>query len=145
MQPVPEEYFDNSIRKLYDPYFEDKENYDRNSSDIYKKVFSNIEDSTLYHSLTNNCFFDAFYLAYALHGEITISPDDIWMAIVLPFAHYVDENADKLRDKLVTFDNKKKLIINIFNDQNLFHTYKDCLKPDFRWDLVFDEFSKLIE
>jgi len=25
-----------------------------------------------------NDFFNAFYLAYALHGEVTISPDDVW-------------------------------------------------------------------
>ncbi len=91
MQPVPKEYFDNSIRYLNGPFFNDY----NDDEDIYEKVFSNIEDSTLCHSLTSNCFFDAFYLAYALHGEITISPDDVWMAIVLPFAHYVDENAER--------------------------------------------------
>ena len=50
-----------------------------------------------------------FYLAYALHGEITLSPDMVWLAIIIPVANYIDNHTDELRSLLVEFEGKKDL------------------------------------
>lgn len=34
-------------------------------------------------SLTGNHFFNAYYLAYSLHGQLVVSPDDIWLQICM--------------------------------------------------------------
>lgn len=42
--------------------------------------FPNIDcKDALYHKSSNNDFFDCFYHAWLTHGEIVISPDDIWL------------------------------------------------------------------
>ncbi len=57
----------------------------------------------------NNPFFDTFCRAYDNHGDVMISPDDVWMVITLYFAKYVNDNAEKMRDKFVSHQGKKKL------------------------------------
>lgn len=61
--------------------------------------------------LTDNNFFNAFYLAYVLHSDIMLSPDDIWIAITIGFSNYVNENSEKLRDLIVDFEGKKGIVI----------------------------------
>ena len=51
---------------------------------------------------TSNYFFDALFLAYTAHGELVLSPSDIWLAILASFSDYVNDNAEKLRSKIVT-------------------------------------------
>ena len=59
------------------------------------------------------------------------------------FSKYVDNNAEKLRDKIVSHKGKKKLtVIQYYTDRNLeFNT----LSKNFRWDTFTDKFSKLIK
>lgn len=54
-----------------------------------------------------NGFFAAFYEAYVNHGDLKITPDDVWMAIMLFFSKYVDENAEALRKAFVNHEGKK--------------------------------------
>jgi hypothetical protein len=49
-------------------------------------------------------------LAYALHGDLVVSPDDIWLAIAMSFGEYVNKNAEDLRKKFVDHEGKKEII-----------------------------------
>jgi len=105
-------------------------------------VFSNIRKDDYFRGPTGNPFFDYIFLAYALHKELVLSPDDIWVQISSCFAQYVDRNAEDLRNRIVTHEEKK--ILKVFYN---------CTDPDFqeitsdkfRWDYILDEFSKLIK
>jgi len=57
----------------------------------------------------NHSFVTACTLAYSKHHNLVIRPDDVWMAIITQFATYVDQNAEKLRDRFVDFQGKKEL------------------------------------
>jgi hypothetical protein len=49
------------------------------------------------HATFNNGFFDAFLNAYNSHGDVRITPDDVWLVILLYFSNYVNDNAEQLR------------------------------------------------
>ena len=87
---------------------------------------------------TSNAFFDAFFLAYTLHGELVLSPDDIWLQINNCFSTYVKNNAEDLRSKIVNFKDKKDLIVT----QNNQYGIND---KSFRWDEVLSEFKSEIK
>ncbi len=59
----------------------------------------------------HNGFFGAFYEAYINHGDVKITPDDVWSAIMLYFSKYVNDNAEKLRSAFVNHEGKKELVI----------------------------------
>jgi len=44
-----------------------------------------------------NGFLDAFLNAYNKHGDVKITPDDVWLVILLYFSKYVNDNAEQLR------------------------------------------------
>lgn len=48
-----------------------------------------------------NSFFDCFYYAYVNHGDLLLVPDDIWIMITFYVSTYIDENAERLRKKIV--------------------------------------------
>ena len=45
------------------------------------------------------------------HGDLKITPDDVWMAIMLFFSKYADDNAEALRKAFVNHEGKKQLVI----------------------------------
>lgn len=57
-------------------------------------------------------FISSLYIAYADHRPISISPDMIWLLICQGFSTHVNNNPEKLRAKFVSFNEKKKLLIN---------------------------------
>ncbi len=116
---------------------------DKYSSSIYKKEveqlndlnhlipdqISNWSDRRKYDSKIlayyknieiNHCcggtLLDAFKQAYNNHEDITLFPDDVWMTILFQFSKYINDNAEKLRNKFVNFEGKKELIITTEND-----------------------------
>jgi hypothetical protein len=50
-------------------------------------------------------------MAYNHHGDIMISPDDVWVTIMFFFSKYVNDNAEELRSKFVDHEGEKKLVI----------------------------------
>jgi len=61
-------------------------------------------------------FFMTFYNAYNCHGEIVLSPDDVWTMIQLSFSKYMNskpETAERLRPMLVDFPGRKEIIVQI--------------------------------
>jgi len=71
----------------------------------------NLTDKEAY-SITGHSFVQAAYLAYSSHHHLVIRPDDVWIAIMTQFSSYVDQNAEKLRNKFVDFQGKKELTVS---------------------------------
>ena len=67
------------------------------------------EKAEYWRGPTGHPFFDSLFIAYSIHGEIALSPDDVWIQIASEFSKYIDLNAEELRSKIVTFDGKKNL------------------------------------
>ena len=90
-------------------------------------------------------FVSSLYIAYADHRKITISPDMIWLLICQGFSTHVNINSEKLRTKFVSFNNKKKLIINTQSISNEFK--KGSMNSP--WPLAFptmaDSISKYVK
>ena len=76
--------------------------------------FSNLESESeeYWRGPTGHPFFDALFVAYSIHGEVALSPDDVWIQIASEFSKYIDINAKELRNKILTFEGKKDLIGN---------------------------------
>ena len=49
-------------------------------------------------------FIWAFVEAYNRHGDVVLAPDEIWIQICSFFNKYVNDNAERLRDKFVTHE-----------------------------------------
>jgi hypothetical protein len=80
--------------------------------------------------ITGNGFFDAFYLAWALHGNLILSPDDIWLQIMHNVQIYINNNAKTLRSKLVNHEGKIKL---------------DVYVNGWDWEILIQGFTGMIE
>ncbi|KAK5584757.1 hypothetical protein RB653_006374 [Dictyostelium firmibasis] len=65
-------------------------------------------------SVGGNSFVQSAFLAYSNHHNLTIRPDDIWMAILVQFSLYLNANAEQLRNKIVDFEGKKQLEVRGF-------------------------------
>lgn len=90
-------------------------------------------------------FVSALYIAYADHRPISISPDMIWLLICQGFSTHVNNNSEKLRTKFVSFNDKKKLIVNTQTISNEFK--KGSINSP--WSLAFpmmaDSISKYVK
>jgi hypothetical protein len=89
-----------------------------------------------------NAFFDTFCQAYDNHGDVMISPDDVWMVICLYFSKYVNDNAELMRDKIVSHQGKKKLRIVTSEDieesqwNEFFEKMMDSINKNTKGDIV---------
>ncbi|CAF1160926.1 unnamed protein product [Rotaria sp. Silwood1] len=59
--------------------------------------------------------FEAYLAAYNAHEDIVLSPDDIWIMIVIYYAKYVNQNAEQMRSLFVDHQNKKKLVVETYS------------------------------
>lgn len=63
-----------------------------------------------------NGFYRAFTLAYNYHGDIILSPDDVWAIICFEFSKYINNNPEKMRNKFVNFEGKQRLTVTTANE-----------------------------
>ena len=56
-----------------------------------------------------NGFVGTAFEAYSHHRHLVLRPDDVWIAIMVPFAQYVDANAEKMRSQFVSHEGKIQL------------------------------------
>ena len=56
-------------------------------------------------------FYSAFERAWATHGAVLLSPDDVWQAVQLQFCQYMDANSEELRSLFVEHAGKVELNI----------------------------------
>jgi hypothetical protein len=47
---------------------------------------------------------------------VKITPDDVWITIMLYFSKYVNDNAEQLRHAFVSHEGKKKLTVTTWNE-----------------------------
>ena len=83
-----------------------------------------------------NLFAKAVHAAFFGHHPLILSPDVVWLTIAQGLANHVDQNAEKLRDKFVSFEGKKELTV----------TRDEFVKgsPTNDWEGVFPEFTAQI-
>jgi len=58
-----------------------------------------------------NGFVLGILLAYNSHHNLVIRPDDVWIAIVSQLNFYINAHAEELRDKFVSHNGKKNLVV----------------------------------
>ncbi|KAK8088538.1 hypothetical protein PG997_003499 [Apiospora hydei] len=84
-------------------------------------VQTSLPDEILAHghvTPSTNGFVDSAWKAYSYHHNLVIRPDDVWFAILTQFSFYVNANSERLRDKFVSFEGKRALLLEQeFNDQ----------------------------
>lgn len=85
-------------------------------------------------------FIDCLYIAYSDHRRITITPDMIWLLICQGFSIHVNNNVEKLRNKFVAFNDKKKLTVRTEHISNEF--IKGSISSP--WSLAFPAMSDSI-
>ncbi|ARF08221.1 protein of unknown function DUF4419 [Catovirus CTV1] len=95
-------------------YMRTVKNFNYGLSREEEKKYSFVAGSSLSDkcfSEGTNSFVFSTIKAYNRHHNLTIRPDDIWIAICNQFSNYVNANGEKLRSKLVDFEGKKTLEI----------------------------------
>ncbi len=73
-----------------------------------------LKHSKLPEQLVNykhNSFFEGMRRAYADHRPFTISPDMLWLLISQGFAFHINLKPEKYRDKFVSHEDKKRLVV----------------------------------
>ncbi|KAK8019951.1 hypothetical protein PG990_005089 [Apiospora arundinis] len=60
---------------------------------------------------STNGFVESAWFAYSNHHNLVIRPDDVWFAILVQFSFYVNANSEILRDKFVSFEGKRALLL----------------------------------
>ncbi|KAF8964470.1 hypothetical protein BDZ97DRAFT_1815253 [Flammula alnicola] len=58
-----------------------------------------------------NGFVDVITLAYNEHHNLTIRPDDVWMAVLGQLNFYINAHAEDLRSQFVPFEGKKEIVV----------------------------------
>jgi hypothetical protein len=60
---------------------------------------------------THNGFVQTAILAYNKHHALVIRPDDVWLAILTQFNHFVNANSELLRASFVAHEGQRELTI----------------------------------
>lgn len=81
--------------------------YAKNPSIVHKYV----ENIPVTHTGFEHSFYEMFRIAYANHGEVVLTPDDVWTCISQQFSKYIEQNAEALRHLFVDHEGKKELIV----------------------------------
>ena len=118
---------------------EDKENAKVLSME--KKIYhcsSKLNEAKYISGLRGHPIIEGYYQSYAKHIPVSISPDILWMLIILGFSRHIDQNAEKLRNKLVNFDGQKTLIVD--GDE---WTIEEITQEG--WERTFEAFVELIK
>lgn len=128
-KPLPEVSYVKAVEKRIDGQFEACEFKLRNEMFVETEIHP---------------FVSTLYMAYADHRPVSISPDMIWLLICQGFSTHVNLNTEDLRNKFVSFNDKKKLVVNTQFISNKFK--KGSVNSP--WELAFpvmaDSISKYV-
>lgn len=61
------------------------------------------------HPHLDNGFVGAAFQAYSYHHGLILRPDDVWLALMIAFASYVNAHAEEMRLLFVSHDGKKQI------------------------------------
>lgn len=117
---------DDVARYLLRDYHAAKTDSGYVASSFRNECFKELGTDVLYRTIVK---------AYAEHRPLVLSPDMIWLDICQVFSHYVNENAESLRDKFVAHDGKMSLVVR--TDENL-------LTGDADWSGIMNDFIRQI-
>ncbi|CAF0891196.1 unnamed protein product [Didymodactylos carnosus] len=90
------------INKIRDYGSQESANQYRIQYQISNSNFTDYSMNPVLHS---------FMWAYNNHEDVILSPDDLWLMILIYFSKYVNDNAEQLRSLFVDHQGKKKLIV----------------------------------
>ncbi len=76
----------------------------------------------------------ALLMAYNNHGDVTLSPDDVWLAILQGLSQHINANPEKLRKYFVNHEGQKDIVIGTSPDINKIN-----------WPKAFDDFDKALQ
>lgn len=82
-------------------------------------------------------FLQGMHRAYADHRPFVISPDMIWLLICQGFSRHINNNKEKLRNKIVDFEGITQLTI--------ISESVGIGDPSSQWEDIFPEFTKSLE
>jgi hypothetical protein len=83
---------------------------------------------------SDNGFLQAFMMAYNMHRDVVLNPDDVWTIIMLQFSKYINKNAEAMRSMFVEHDGQKELAMT---------SNKEYSEND--WTEFFEEIMKMIK
>ncbi|KAH6915754.1 hypothetical protein BKA70DRAFT_469420 [Coprinopsis sp. MPI-PUGE-AT-0042] len=81
------------------------------AKELLQSTFSNTETNFSNIIPENNGFIKTVVTAYNQHHHLVLRPDDVWIAILGQFHHYVNAHAEELRDRFVAHEGKEKLTV----------------------------------
>lgn len=79
----------------------------------------------------------AAYRAYAEHHALVISPDAVWLTILQGFAHYINADPERHREKLVSHRGKEELTLEVA-------AYAPG-SPENDWARIFERFARALD
>ena len=80
-----------------------------------KKIYycsSKLNEVKYISNLEGHPILKGYYQSYVNHMPVSVNPDVLWMLIIQGFSRHIDNNSEKLRNKLVDFDGKKELVVD---------------------------------
>src|SRR5574344_204204 len=95
-------------------------------------IKSSIKDERLRY-LGQDAFYQSVVKAFAEHKSLVLSPDMIWLVISQEFSCYINNNVEKLRDKIVSHSGKKELLVLYNSKKSLFNA------TDKEWSVVIND------
>lgn len=104
------------------------------SIEAYK--FNTKNDIHFYHPNTN-AFIQTAVIAYDTHAPLTLSPEDVWLAVCQAVTQHITINPEDCRKAIVSFEGKKELVVDA--------DYLIKGSPNNNWESVFAGFGDQIE
>jgi hypothetical protein len=98
-------------------------------------------------SSSKNGFVKTVINAYNGHHNLTIRPDDVWIAIVNVMQMYIVNNAEALRGKFVKHTGKKELVVKGLGDIHTANYEELCYKmsKQIEDNIIDKEFASWIQ
>ena len=90
----------------------DGKGYDPTDSDVLYYRHSEAKEGEQLQECGHG-FYSAFETAWATHGSVVMSPDDVWLVVQLQFCKYMDNNAEELRSLFVDHSGTVELNIQM--------------------------------
>ncbi len=109
----------------------------RNLGHSFEASATNL-DGTLIDFACPNLLLGTAVASFAHHYPLTLSPDDVWLAIAQGFALHINQNVEALRSHFVDPRVKGKTLIRLLRDNFVKGS------PDNDWPGCFDEFNEKI-
>lgn len=96
-------------------------------------IASSFADVQFCYFSGRDVFFEGMIDAFCEHRPVVLSPDVIWLLICQGFAHYVNENPELMRSRLVDHDGVRDLVVEGLP-----------LDANTDWSIVLEQFSDAI-